>query len=80
METVIIQMLKDLPVAGALIAVMWMFLRHMKNREVDWTETVKEISKRQEDAAKGCADATQKNTEVLSKLNTLIEVRIKPDG
>ncbi len=63
MEALITQVVKEIPVAGALIFVMWMFLRHMKSREQEWS--------------KGCGQAIKDNTEILSEVKTLIQLRIK---
>ncbi len=77
METLITQVVKEIPVAGALIFVMWMFLRHMKQREEGWLEAAKEISKRMDDQGASCTTAIKDNTAVLSELKTLIKARIK---
>jgi len=80
MEELVLKLLEQSPVAGAVIFVTWLFLRNQTKRDKEWTETVRHIDDRANACHRDCTNAVKENSQVLHKVAGLIETRIRQEG
>jgi len=61
------------PIAAAMIIMTVLFLRYMRHRDKEWSDTIKHISGQQTETVKD-------NTLVMGKVEKLLDLRIKQIG
>ena len=74
------QLLRDFvvssPIAAALIVAIWLFLKYLARRDKEWTDTVKLINERMVEALARCTQAVHQNTEMLGRVQGLLEMQL----
>jgi hypothetical protein len=80
MESLITQLIAVSPIGAALIVMSWQFLRHMKTRDKEWSDTVREISGKQVAAHSICNETVKENTLMMGQVKQLLEHRIRQAG
>lgn len=80
MEDLVTKLIAVSPIAAALIGMSWQFLRYMKTRDKEWSDTVKEMSKRTNDSQENCLKTVKENTMMMGQVKQLLETRIRQAG
>jgi len=80
MEDLITKLIAVSPIAAALIVMSWQFLRYMTRRDKEWTDTVREISAKQNSVHLTCAETVKENTLMMGEVKQLLGARIRQMG
>lgn len=80
METLMAELIAVSPIAAAMIIMTVLFLRYMRSRDKEWSETVKHINSKQVKVHDTCMETVKENTLVMGKVEKLLELRIKQIG
>jgi len=80
MEDLVTKLIAVSPIAAALIIVTVLFLRYMTKRDASWERTWKEMSVNHIKSHESCAETIKENTVTMSKVEKLLELRIKQVG
>ena len=80
MEDLITKLIAVSPIAAALIVMSWQFLRYMRTRDKEWTDTIKGINNKQMAAHDVCMGLVKDNTLMMGEVKQLLETRIRQVG
>ena len=72
MDTMLVEMLKDAPMAVALLLVFWIFMKHMKEREAAFASRYEELLKESHECQRHSMKAVSEMTQVVSELKGII--------
>jgi hypothetical protein len=80
MEDLFTKLIAVSPIAAALIIVTVLFLRYMTKRDASWEKTWRAMSDNHIKSHESCAETIKENTVTMSKVEKLLELRIKQVG
>lgn len=80
MDDLLARLVAASPIAAALIAMSWQFLKYMKVRDTEWAQTVKIMSEKQTQAHETCTITVKENTLMMGQVKQLLETRIRQAG
>lgn len=80
MEDLVTKLIAVSPIAAALIIMAVLFLRYMTKRDASWENTWKEMSTNHVKSHESCAKTIKENTVTMSKVEKLLDLRIKQVG
>ncbi len=68
------------PIAAAMIIMTVLFLRYMRHRDKEWSDTVRYISSQQVKVHDSCIETVKENTMMMGEVKQLIQTRIRQVG
>ena len=72
MDTMLLEMAKDAPMAGALLIVFYLFMKHMKDREAAFAKRYEELLLGSHECQRHSMKAVTEMTQVVSELKGII--------